>query len=115
LKEGIYSFDKPKIERVLENLITNARDAVKISGGIKVLVENYQEKINKIHIEISDTGCGIKDSLFDQIFVPGFSSGKEGGNGLGLALAKKILLLHEGNIVLKHSEIGKGSIFSLWF
>ena len=67
-----------------------------------------------MRIEVRDTGEGIapefKERIFEKFFqVPG---AKVGGSGLGLTIAREIVLAHEGQIGLE-SEIGKGSTF--WF
>jgi len=62
-----------------------------------------------VDICISDTGCGIPEEILSKIFNPFFTSKSE-GNGLGLAICKKIIQLHNGDIQIK-TLVGKGSTF----
>ena len=69
------------------------------------------EKNKAIEITITDTGKGIPKSQFKQIFKPGFTTKKRGW-GLGLSLSKRIIEeYHKGKIVVKKSEINKGTSF----
>jgi two-component system, sporulation sensor kinase D len=95
---------------VFENLIKNAIDAMSGKGelGIRLLQEGAFVKIL-----ISDTGKGISKSNFKKIFTPGFTTKKRGW-GLGLSLSKRIIKdYHNGKLIVKHSEIAKGSTFEV--
>jgi signal transduction histidine kinase len=95
---------------VIENLIKNAIDAMQREGALKIQIENVEKKVK---ISISDTGKGLKKSLFKQIFKPGFTTKKRGW-GLGLSLSKRIIEdYHKGKIVVQKSEIGKGTTFEI--
>jgi hypothetical protein len=93
---------------VIENLIKNAIDAMEGKGKISLSI-NEDDK--QVFIKISDTGKGIPKNLHQKIFSPGFTTKKRGW-GLGLSLAKRIIEdYHNGKIVVKKSEIGKGTTF----
>ena len=97
-------------EWVIENLIKNALDAMLGKGELtlSILSDN-----NKIIINISDTGKGMVKSQFRKIFNPGFTTKKRGW-GLGLSLSKRIIEdYHTGKIVVKNSEINKGTTFQI--
>ena len=95
---------------VIENICKNAIDAMANEGTITLHVK---EKDNQVHIDISDTGCGVPKSNQKTIFQPGFSTKKRGW-GLGLSLAKRIVeIYHNGKIFIKWSEIGKGTTFRI--
>jgi Signal transduction histidine kinase len=64
-------------------------------------------------IEVSDNGKGIPEKELKEIFVPFFSTRKN-GSGIGLSLSKQIMSLHGGSIKVQ-SVFGKGSVFSLYF
>jgi signal transduction histidine kinase len=97
-------------EWVIENLVTNAVDAMKGKGKISV---GITEEENKIVINISDTGDGIDRSIIKNIFKPGVTSKKRGW-GLGLSLSKRIIEeYHKGSIFVMKSEKGKGTTFTI--
>jgi len=84
-----------------------------MSGNGHLRIELKEGKNNQIHIDISDTGKGILASNTSKIFSPGFSTKKRGW-GLGLTLAKRIIEnYHEGKLILKSTEISKGSTFRI--
>jgi len=102
--------DPQQLELVLHTLIENAIDAMKGQGHIRIstmLVHNLEENFNKfVQIEIVDSGPGIDLSIKDQIFEPFFTT-KTNGTGMGLAIAKKIVEDHNGQItVYSKKKIG---------
>lgn len=100
--------DMKLIEKAIKNIITNAIKYTPAKG--KILIR--ARKNGKFsHIEISDTGKGIKKSELDKIFEP-FYTGDGGGMGLGLAIAKNIIESHGGKIWAE-SVVGKGSTFHI--
>lgn len=113
LKSGLpqVNFDKDKIIQVLANLVSNAIKFTE-KGSIKIKTE---ETDGAIKVSVSDTGVGIKQEDIPRLFQE-FSQlyrGKErkmGSTGLGLAIAKKIIMHHGGQIWVE-SEFGKGSAF----
>lgn len=104
-------FDKDGIIQVLTNLVGNA---VKFTPGGSVTISVQQEN-NEIHVEVRDSGPGIKAEDIPRLFQPfeQLDQGKgrvKGGTGLGLAITREIVLAHGGRIWAE-SEIGKGSSF----
>ena len=75
----------------------NAVESVeeKGSGNVRVSVRNGRA----VEIRVEDSGAGIDDADVPRLFLP-FQSNKRGGYGIGLALVKKIVLLHDGSIRL---------------
>lgn len=98
-------------EWVIENLCKNAVDAMGgESGTITLRVETVGERVI---VEVSDTGKGIKKKDMRNVFRPGFTT-KNRGWGLGLSLAKRIVEeYHNGRIFVKSSELGKGTTFRI--
>jgi signal transduction histidine kinase len=97
-------------EWVIENLTRNSIDAITGYGKISIELSRIE---NQIIIDFSDTGKGIPKSDFKSIFKPGFTTKKRGW-GLGLSLTKRIIEdYHKGKIFIKHSELGKGTIFRI--
>ena len=67
----------------------------------------------RVAIEVSDTGKGIRKKDIGNVFKPGFTTKKRGW-GLGLSLAKRIVEeYHKGKIYVKFSEVGKGTTFRI--
>lgn len=100
----------PLFAWVIENLCRNAIDAMEGSGAIDV---ELSELNDQVIIDVADTGKGIPRSKFETVFQPGYTSKKRGW-GLGLSLTKRIVeQYHSGKIVVKNSEIGKGTTFRI--
>ncbi len=104
--------DTSLIEQVLINLIKNSSYAVAKVDNPKIDLLAYHEN-GRVIIEVKDNGSGIQEKELKEIFVPFFSTKKE-GSGIGLSLSKQIMHLHEGTIRVK-SEVGKGTSFYLVF
>lgn len=104
--------DSVLIEQVIINLVKNATYALKDTkeATINLLTSRNDGRIT---IEVADNGAGIPEKELKEIFVPFFSTKKD-GSGIGLSLSKQIMHLHGGNIRVK-SEVGKGSSFYLVF
>ena len=103
----------PLFDWVLENLLKNAVNAIEGRGKIKVEISASKTKKNLILIDVTDTGKGIPRSKFDTVFQPGYTTRKRGW-GLGLSLTKRIINnYHDGTIVVRESEIGKGTTFRI--
>ncbi len=95
---------------VIENLCKNAIDAM--NGQGKITIELAAEN-HHLTIDVSDTGKGMAKSEFRNVFNPGYSSKKRGW-GLGLTLAKRIIIdYHKGKIFVKNSIPGEGTTFRI--
>ena len=104
------------IYRLVYNLVENA---VKYnhSGG-QVTVTVYQKE-KHIYLSVEDTGSGIPEELRERVFEPFFRVDKSrsrelGGVGLGLALVREIVRVHDGSITVKPSPSG-GTVFCVSF
>ena len=97
-------------EWVIENLCKNAVDAMEGEGTLEI---SLWQTDNRVVIEVSDTGKGIRKKDIKNVFTPGFTTKKRGW-GLGLSLAKRIVEeYHHGHIFVKWSELGKGTTFRI--
>lgn len=98
------------LEQALINLILNAIEAVKDTTEPLIMLA---AEFNKDHTEIkvTDNGSGIPDNIADKIFIPFFTTRKN-GNGIGLSLCKQIMMLHNGKIRMT-TAVGKGTCFTI--
>lgn len=105
--------DPVRIEEVIMNLLTNATKYTESGGLITVSSSRVGDEAE---ISVEDTGIGIAPEYLEQIFEPfrqGTSSWltSRSGLGLGLAIARQIILLHGGRIWAESSGLGQGSRF----
>ena len=110
---SVVLFDTPRIEQVLDNLLTNAIKFSPVGGVIEIIMESGK---GYIRVTITDEGPGIKSENLDDLFKPfkkieSDSTKDEKGTGLGLAIAKKMIELHNGTLTFKPSK-NQGASFS---
>ena len=105
--------DPSLIEQVLINLIVNAMEAVKDQEEPRIILSAEQTLNKKIILKVADNGPGIPEEVLDKIFIPFFST-KKNGSGIGLSLCKQIVMLHRGTIQVQSIQ-GKGTVFSMQF
>ena len=105
--------DTNLIEQVLINLVVKAIEAVKDREEPLITLSAYAGGNGRAIIKVSDNGMGMSPEVIENIFIPFFST-KKNGSGIGLSLCKQILLLHRGNIQVQSVE-GTGSAFFLHF
>jgi signal transduction histidine kinase len=101
--------DSMRLLRVLQNLSSNAVDALKMKPGGIVDVRAWVRD-SMLHISVRDNGPGIPLEVQGRIFDPFVSHGKKGGTGLGLAIVKNIVTAHRGKITFE-TEAGQGTEF----
>ncbi len=113
--------DEGQIFQVIQNLVTNAIQAMPQGGTVSVTSDNLHlvdgdvstlEAGRYLRIEVVDTGMGIPEEELESIFDPFFTT-KKGSSGLGLATAFSIVRSHGGAIVV-HSQPDQGSRFSVY-
>ncbi len=100
--------DAEQLKTCFSNLAINAVQAMVDGGALKLTLRPQK---NDIRFEVADTGPGIAPEALGQIFEPYFST-KETGIGLGLALTKKLIEDHGGQILVS-SEVGAGTTFTV--
>jgi signal transduction histidine kinase len=104
--------DPARLEQIMFNLLDNAIKYTDRNGSVSVAATSSN---NHIIIEVKDTGVGIKKDRLSHIFsrftihAPGYK-----GTGLGLYIAKSLVEAHKGKLEVE-SELGKGSIFRIFF
>ena len=104
-KDVEFVYDADKIEVVLDNLLTNALQAINDSGEITIRVNDLE---NDVVVEVEDSGSGVPDDIISKVFEPLFTT-KIKGTGLGLASCKSIIEQHGGSITVKN----KPSVFTM--
>lgn len=97
-KDVEFVYDADKIEVVLDNLLTNALQAIDDSGEITIRVNDLE---NDVIVEVEDSGIGVPDDIVSKVFEPLFTT-KIKGTGLGLASCKSIIEQHGGSITVKN-------------
>ena len=100
----------PLFDWVIENLLKNALDAMDGKGAIAI---TFYDTVKQVVIDVADSGKGISRQNVGKVFKPGFTTKKRGW-GLGLSLSKRIIdQYHRGQLFVKQSEPGKGTIFRI--
>ena len=103
-------FDRGQIQQVLINLIKNAYEAGGPKDQVEVVVEAAEE--GGFRISVLDRGPGVSEEVMESVFVPFFTT-KPTGSGLGLALSREIVELHQGRLGLARRD-GGGMSVSVW-
>ncbi len=121
-EKSVYmGFDKDKMRKILNNILSNAMKFTPSSGVIKVelkkdVMESRGEEMLMISVE--DTGEGISELDLPHVFERFYQSKRENenylGSGIGLHLVKDYVSLHKGEVSAQ-SVLGKGSVFTLYF
>ena len=124
---GRIQADPGQIGQVLMNLVVNARDAMPTGGRLTIMTrsvavdENYSRNGselpngNYVMLSVSDTGCGMTDSVKAHLFEAFFTTKSKGkGTGLGLVTCQTIVK-RSGGFISVHSEPNKGATFEIYF
>ncbi|HVW88330.1 MAG TPA: ATP-binding protein, partial [Gaiellaceae bacterium] len=102
--------DAGQLAQVLVNLAVNARDAMDESGTLTIATRGAG---GRVHLSVSDTGCGLDGELGDRIFEPFFTT-KSPGRGTGLGLSTVIGIVEQsGGRIAVDSKPGAGATFTL--
>lgn len=104
------SLHSDSLQAALMNLVKNALESMEDGG--QLVVRTYTTP-NSVALDLIDTGCGVDDNTALHMFEP-FYTTKDGGSGLGLPTAQKIIEAHGGRISVQ-SELGRGTKFVLEF
>jgi two-component system nitrogen regulation sensor histidine kinase NtrY len=108
-----FTADEQLIEQVLINLVKNAIQALKEQTKAQIKLVSYYNKRGRVTIQVIDNGPGILPDVLEKIFIPFFTT-KQNGSGIGLALSRQILKLHNGSITAQ-SKPNKETVFTLTF
>jgi signal transduction histidine kinase len=102
--------DADQLKQVILNLILNAFQAIEKRGTVKIITRKEQRRI---FVDVIDDGAGMPEDVQKKIFEYHYTT-KEDGAGIGLAISKNIMQLHDGRISFE-STFGKGTHFTLDF
>lgn len=105
--------DTDMVEQVLINLLQNAEQAVVDREGASVSMHARLSKRGRVVVDIADNGPGIPAELASKIFVPFYTTKRE-GSGVGLALTRQVMIAHGGSVTAAETE-GGGATFTLTF
>ena len=105
--------DPELLDQVLLNLLLNAADAVRGRPDPCLELGAWLGDRGRVLVEVRDNGCGITEEAQAKIFIPFFTTKKE-GSGIGLSLSRRIMRLHRGSITVQ-SRPDEGTAFRLHF
>ncbi|SDK86157.1 Histidine kinase-, DNA gyrase B-, and HSP90-like ATPase [Catalinimonas alkaloidigena] len=105
--------DPELLEQVLINLMLNALDALQAWPSPVLWLVGYVQPNGRVALQVKDNGPGIPPNLLEQVFVPFFTT-KKNGSGVGLSLSRQIMRLHRGSLQVQ-SEPEKGTVVTLHF
>jgi signal transduction histidine kinase len=101
-RAGEIEVDSLRLQRVLQNLVNNAIDALFDRPKPKVKVSAFTRK-NIFYLTVADNGPGIPAEIHSRIYEPFVTHGKAGGTGLGMAIVRNIVTAHGGTITFETS------------
>ncbi len=108
-----FTADEQLIEQVLINLTKNAFQAMQSQDKGEIHLYSFFNKRGRVTIQVTDNGPGILPDVLEKIFIPFFTT-KPNGSGIGLALSRQIIKLHNGSLTAK-STPEEGTVFTLTF
>jgi two-component system nitrogen regulation sensor histidine kinase NtrY len=105
--------DPSQVEQVLINLLRNAFDALAGREAAQIQLRAVEEERGRVALQVIDNGAGIDESQLDDIFVPFFTTKRE-GMGVGLSISRRIMRMNDGSITVR-SAAGEGCVCTLRF
>lgn len=105
--------DGRQAEQVLINLLRNAVEAVAGSPAPRIELRGHRNEQGRVLVQVADNGPGIAPEHLDSIFVPFFTT-KRNGSGVGLSISRQLMRVNHGAISVR-SEPGQGASFTLRF
>jgi len=105
--------DPDLTEQVLINLLLNAMEALGDCQNPCIQLSSRMSERGRVVIQVSDNGPGIAPEAREKVFIPFFTTKKE-GSGIGLSFSRQVMRLHHGVIAVQ-SQSGAGTVFTLRF
>jgi signal transduction histidine kinase len=109
----LVSLDPDRIQRVLENLVINAREALAAWGREKRITVRAWAAGGALHVRVADTGPGIPEEAAGHLFEPFATTGKKQGTGLGLVTVRNLVKAHGGDIRVETRAPEGGAAFTI--
>ena len=106
--------DPDKLVQVFNNLINNAREAMKEPAQVVVKIRTRTNEAGNIDVWVIDNGPGFESDVFDRMFEP-YATTKKQGMGFGLEIVKRIVEAHGGTVTAKNNPDGIGAQIQLQF
>jgi signal transduction histidine kinase len=103
---GVVRADPTLLRRVLQNLVSNAVEAMPEGGELRV---DVSQENGRVRLEVRDTGLGVPEDVRPRLFEPYFTT-RSSGTGLGLAIARRVIEDAGGTIELVPAQPGPGSV-----
>jgi signal transduction histidine kinase len=107
------ALDRDRMKRVLENLITNAREALANWGKDKRIVIRAWAEGGTLALRVADSGPGIPEEVAVRLFEPFATTGKNQGTGLGLVTVRNLVKAHGGEIRVETKAPEGGAAFTV--
>jgi two-component system nitrogen regulation sensor histidine kinase NtrY len=105
--------DPSQVEQVLINVVRNAVEALSGAAEPRIELRAFRNDRGKVLLQVMDNGAGIAAEHLDSIFVPFFTT-KRNGTGVGLSISRQLMRVNKGGISVR-STPGEGSVFTLRF
>ncbi len=106
------NLDRDRIQRVLENLVTNAREALACWGLQRRVAIRVRTEGDFLAVRVADSGPGIPEEAAGHLFEP-FATGKKQGTGLGLVTVRNLVLAHGGDVRVETRSPEGGAAFTV--
>ena len=119
-KTGLVEGDATRLQQIVWNLLSNAVKFTPDGGTVEVRLSSKQDKpVSYVQIQVADSGKGIAAEFLPHVFdyfrqAESSKSRSEGGLGLGLAIVRRLVELHGGNITASSPGLGKGATFTVF-
>ncbi len=107
------TLDRDRIQRVLENLVTNAREALAVWGREKKIAIRARAEGGRLTLRVADSGPGIPEATAEHLFEPFATTGKKQGTGLGLVTVRNLVKAHGGDVRVETRAPEGGAAFTI--
>jgi signal transduction histidine kinase len=109
----IVDADRDQLYRVLSNLVRNSLQAIEAQRSQGTITIAARRGVGTTHIRLSDTGPGVPERARAHLFQAFQGSARKGGTGLGLTIARELVVAHGGDLRLVESAADQGAVFEI--